>query len=210
MQLPNCLPSPSLETRYVKKCSSSHIPNMHILSPKFPSEIESAMRYALSQNCPIAIRYPRGSLTSKTLESIDYTKSILPKMHREGKNIAILATGKSLIWAEQVCINLQKYYHLDCSLIEVPCIMPVPKQALIDLTKEHTHIVTIEDHILIGGFGTIISTILQNQQVGKKYIHFGYKNGIIEHGKVEILLEKHGLSPMKIADEINNLVVEKL
>ncbi|OON94638.1 MAG: 1-deoxy-D-xylulose-5-phosphate synthase [Candidatus Epulonipiscioides saccharophilum] len=186
----------------------SHIPNMVILSPKCPLEIESALNYALMKNGPVAIRYPRGSSPKTKLQSIDYLKNSAPLLHIEGKNILILATGKATIWALDVCNYLKIDYNIHAGLAEIAMISPLDVDSLVSLVNPYDVIVTIEDHVLIGGFSSLIINALISKNISKKYIQFGYKNGIIEHGKIEKVLEKNQLQPHQIAETIKYKIQE--
>ncbi len=179
----------------------AHIPNMQILSPKLPCEVESALAYGLSKRHPVAIRYPKGT-TISDLEPVDYMKDIAPRLHLKGRKAIILATGKAVILASKVRTYLMDTYKIELALAEVPCIAPVDTDALVQLLKRYSQVITIEDHILIGGFGSIITNALQSVGVYKKYTHFGYKTGIIEHGEVDVLLQKHQLTPRQIGEAI--------
>ncbi|ONI44371.1 1-deoxy-D-xylulose-5-phosphate synthase [Candidatus Epulonipiscioides gigas] len=184
----------------------AHIPNMTILSPKYPSEIESALKYALLKKSPTAIRYPRGNIKTVDLKSIEYDKNADPIAHIKNKGVLLLTTGKTVIWGFDVCQCLLNDYNIKAGLVEVPIISPLDVDSLVELTKGYSTIVTIEDHVLTGGFGSLVMSTLTNKEISKKYIHFGYENGIIEHGKIDELLEKYNLLPYQMAKTINDKI----
>ncbi|ONI37688.1 1-deoxy-D-xylulose-5-phosphate synthase [Candidatus Epulonipiscium fishelsonii] len=186
----------------------SNIPNIKILSPKLPQEIEGAMRYALKQKGPVVIRYPRGGTNISVDTIIDYNNPI-PVMHYKGKKAAILSFGKSVEWAFEIRDYIIAQYKIEVAIIEIPYIMPVDDEELFKLIKTYGTIITIEDHVLVGGFGSIISTILHKVQSPKKLYSFGFENGIVQHGKINKLLEHHELSPKQIGDTIYNDILKK-
>ncbi|OOB76863.1 MAG: hypothetical protein BEN19_03745 [Epulopiscium sp. Nuni2H_MBin003] len=130
-------------------------------------------------------------------------------MHVKGKRVAMLSTGRAVIWAEEVRDILEEVYKIKPSLIEIPAIVPLDKQNLANILNGYSIIVTIEDHILSAGFGTLIENALIMCGISKKYMHFGYESGIIEHGKVEDILNKYNLLPYQIAKRISNALTTK-
>ncbi len=110
---------------------------------------------------------------------------------------------------ELINITNEMYREKTLALIQkVPTpITPINIDLLSSLLQDYERIVTIEDHVLIGGFGSIISEGLQAAGIYKKYTHFGYKTGLIEHGKVDILLQKEGLTPSQIGETLINILL---
>ncbi|OON93381.1 MAG: 1-deoxy-D-xylulose-5-phosphate synthase [Candidatus Epulonipiscium fishelsonii] len=186
----------------------SNIPNIKILSPKLPQEIEAAIRYALTQSGPIVIRYPRGGSNISIDTIIDYTNP-LPVMHCKGKKAVILSFGKAVEWAFEIRDYIVAQYKIELGIVEVPYIMPVNEEELFKLIKTYGAVVTVEDHVLVGGFGSIISTILHKHQCPKRLYSFGFENGIVRQGKIDKLLEHHNLNPKQIGDTIYNEILKK-
>ncbi|OON95445.1 MAG: 1-deoxy-D-xylulose-5-phosphate synthase [Epulopiscium sp. Nele67-Bin005] len=179
----------------------SHIPNICLLCPKIPEEIGNAMQFALKQNGPVAIRYPRGKGEVAQNLISDYN-SITPIEHFKGRQVVIVATGKSVLWALKIKEYLQKKYNMNIGIVEVACIKPLDVDTLFNFVKRYKQLVTIEDHVLVGGFGTIVANSLHEVGYSKLIQHFGYKDGVIEHGKIDELLEKQGLLPHQIGEAI--------
>ncbi|OOO00616.1 MAG: 1-deoxy-D-xylulose-5-phosphate synthase [Epulopiscium sp. Nele67-Bin004] len=178
----------------------SHIPNMQILCPKTPNEIDSALRYATTRKNPVAIRYPKGNIETN-LAQAEYTKqSVPPIVHYDysESEIAILATGRAVSWADEVCAYLKETYDVQSSLIEVPQIMPFDTKGINELITNYSQIITIEDHVITGGFGSIVKMNCNHPNI----LCFGFKQGIVEHGGIEKLLEKNCLTPSQIGDTI--------
>jgi len=182
----------------------SHIPNMTILSPKYPGEIKSALKYALVKKTPVAIRYPRGNVEETELSAVIYNQDISPVVHIKGKDILIMATGKATIWGLEVCKELQSDHNIIAGLVEIPVITPLNVDVLIELVKGYSTVVTIEDHVLTGGFASLIIRALVANDVSKKYIQFGYEDGVIEHGKIDELLKKYNMLPKQMVAIIND------
>jgi 1-deoxy-D-xylulose-5-phosphate synthase len=178
----------------------SSMPHIKILSPKAPEEVEAALRYALTVDGPVAIRYPRGSVHIEkdllgTYEDISF------KTLKQGNNIAILATGRMVEAALSITALLEQK-GLHPAVIEAPCIVPLDEKTLEKMQDEYNYIFTIEDGIIKGGFGEKVFSYFVEHQHLVKGSQFGYQDGMIEHGDIKSLLKKLQLSPEAIADKI--------
>ncbi|MGL4363212.1 MAG: 1-deoxy-D-xylulose-5-phosphate synthase [Cellulosilyticaceae bacterium] len=178
----------------------SLIPNMTILSPKMPEEVEDALRYALTLNSPVAIRYPRGATKIDISYKCDYNDPTIEELEG-GSDCAILATGKSVQWALAVR-ELLLDEGIMCAVIEVPCIWPMDVEGICSIAEYYPKIYTIEDHILTGGFGSKVMEILKMNEMKTTCLPFAYADGIVEHGDVEMLLKEQNMSSRQIATQI--------
>lgn len=169
----------------------SAMPNMTVLAPADGSQLSSMLRYAMTLNGPVAIRYPRGGC-SFDLDGKPF----------DGKNIR-LASGRDLdIWAvgkmtetgRQVREKLARR-GIDAGLVDVTTVKPLDLTPLADAPK---HIVTIEDGVLTGGFGERFASAAKEFDV----ISFGWPDRFIEHGSCGQLYEKYGLDADSIAERI--------
>ena len=178
----------------------SSMPNMTVLSPKMPEEIEGALEYAFAKNGPVAIRYPRGTTCISTEFLNDY-KNIGFKTLNSGNNMAILATGRMVETALKVGTFLKEKGH-EIAIIEAPCVWPINVEDIKALMKQYHYLFTLEDGIIQGGFGEKIFSqiaLLEGKIKGKC---FGHESGIVPHGKVEQLFEKEHLDAISIAKEL--------
>lgn len=179
----------------------AHIPNMTLLSPKVPEEIESALRYALTISGPVAIRYPRGSAWVEESYRCDY-KNVGLHLLEEGEDAVLLTTGRMVETALEVRKAL-KEQGITISVVEAPCIYPLDEKGLMELAGNYEMIFTLEDHVVTDGFGALIKQYLADKQEVVNMIHsFGYKTGIVEHGDVKTILKREGLDVDSIIDSI--------
>ena len=178
----------------------SSMPNMTVLSPKMPEELEGALDYAFAKNGPVAIRYPRGTTHISTEFLNDY-KNVSFKTLKSGNNMAILATGRMVETALKVN-ELLKDEGYEIAIIEAPCVCPINLEDIKSLMEQYHYLFTVEDGIVQGGFGEKIFAqiaLLEGKIKGKC---FGHKSGIVPHGKVEQLFEKEHLDAISMAKEL--------
>ena len=179
----------------------NHIPNMTILSPKNKWELEEMMRFAIAHPGPVAIRYPRGS-AYMGLES--YQEPIcLGKsewIHR-GRQIAILSAGHMMETAEKVWAGLKEKGY-EPSLVNGRFVKPIDGELLMELEKDHTLYVTIEDASVIGGFGANVTAFVSEEKLQVEVLINGIPDVYVEHGNIQQLREKIQLDADSIIRKI--------
>jgi len=186
----------------------SIIPNMTILAPKCMEELRVMLRWAVKQNCPVAIRYPRGGdskiIYLSPIKSLERGKwETLFEYKESRKKIAMIATGKMVtnaILAREELI-LKGMYPM---VISACFVKPIDENMLNELMDNGFNIVTIEDNLLQGGLGSSVLEYISKKKYDKKILNIGFNDVFISHGKVDILYDEYGLSPKKISANIEN------
>ena len=179
----------------------SEIPNLTLLAPKDGNQLEAMMRYGFSLDGPCAIRYPRG-------ETI-YDNKIMSIF--DGNNQRVFEAGELDIWAvgpmtycgEQVRSILEKQ-GLKVGLVDVATVKPMDLSVY---NPDCQCIITIEDHMLAGGFGQQLAACLTNEKT--EVLRFGWPDRFIEHGSIAQLRGKYGLTVEKIAERICEYIERK-
>ena len=169
---------------------------MEVLTPKDANQLQSMLRYALNENRPIAIRYPRGNS--------DYDKEITSTY--DSKNIRFAKQGKIDIWAAGKMFNcglkvkeILATRGIDAGLVDVTKVKPLDLSVLDENNMPET-IITIEDNTVIGGFGHQLAAEFSDKPV--KVMNFAWPGEFIPQGSVDQLLDRYGLTPEKIAERI--------
>jgi len=177
------------------------IPNMMILAPKDGYELERMITFAAIYNeGPIAIRYPRGEAAQ-----INQSKDLITDFEvlREGKDLCILALGNMVKSALDVADRLIEEDNLSVKVINMRKIKPIAFEKLHQAVGSINKVVTIEDNVIIGGFGSIISQNFNNQY---DLLTIGFKDQFVEHGATEDLFKRHGLSKAGIYNQIKKFL----
>ncbi len=163
------------------------IPNLIICAPKDAIELRNIM-FTASQglNHPIAIRYPRGRGEivdwKKTFESIEIGKA---KCLKKGSDIAILSTGTMASNVEKAIEKLDKTHKI--SHYHFPFIKPLDENMLNQIFKNNSKIITVEDGVIIGGFGGLVNSFATSNTYKNKIVNLGIPNNFIEQGSVQEL-----------------------
>lgn len=186
----------------------SSIPNMTIMSPKCTEELRYMLQFAVTQNYPIAIRYPRGGdeeygeLSPMTF----FRKGRWEILNERSGKVALVATGKMVQSAIKVK-SLLKENGVEATLINACFVKPIDKFLLKDLIKSGYKIVTIEDNLLLGGLGSCINEyLIEEGLVNNNILNLGFNDRFITHGEVDILYKENGLDPESICERILHFI----
>ncbi|KPU28097.1 1-deoxy-D-xylulose-5-phosphate synthase [Caloranaerobacter sp. TR13] len=186
----------------------SHIPNITIMAPKDLLEFKEMIKFAVDFDKPLAIRYPRGycSDLSEITSSykIEHGKG---EILINGKEIAIIAVGKMVQYGYEVVKCLRKD-NISATLVNARFVKPLDRELISSLTKKHNIIITMEENAKIGGFGSLVNSILLELNYNGKVLNIGVPDTFIEHGNVEELYDLCNMSVEKIVDSIKSIYKE--
>ncbi len=180
------------------------VPNMTVLAPKHLDEVKVMLKWALNQNGPVALRYPRGGDLCediKPLTSIEYGKWEKISI---GEKVAIIAVGKMLQHALLAKEQLLKQ-GINPLIVNATFVKPLDNDMLRQLCKDGYDIITIEDNITNGGFGSYVLMNLYELGFKNKFKSLGFKDRFIPQGDVNILYKENKLDPEGIAESIIEL-----
>lgn len=180
------------------------IPNLTIFSPSNLAELEAGLVLGLTLKTPLAIRYPRKKeiYQSKQVKLIvGKSKIVKEQTKKNSHSLTIIAVGQMLKLAEAVFSLLPEF---NITLINALFIKPLDQELILKNVKDKDLIVTIEDSMLNGGFGSAIIELLQDNDILTKVIRFGFLDKFIEHGKTDELYQKNGLEPVSITKKIKD------
>ena len=188
------------------------IPNMIIMAPKDENELQHMLKTALSCECPVAMRYPRGKGYGVKL---DIQLNTLPigkaEVLQDGDDLLILAVGGSVYPALSAAERL-KEAKIKTSIVNARFVKPLDKELLCTLARKVGRIITVEENVLPGGFGSsVLETLGESDIQGVKVKCLGINDVFVEHGSQSILRKKYGLdvegivrSAREILDENDN------
>lgn len=180
----------------------THMPNMTIMSPKCYEELKYMLKWAVEQQTPVAIRYPRGT-DNENVKLSPVTKFRRGKWEvliEEGK-IAIIAVGKIVQIALLVREKLNRS-GIKVTIINANFIKPIDEELIKRLVDNGFKIVTIEDNVLIGGFGSLVLEYVNTLKNKNSILTLGYKDEFIVHGNVDLLYKLNGLDAEGITQSI--------
>lgn len=183
----------------------SIIPEMTIVSPKCLDELKVILNWTLTFNGPVAIRYPRGGDIIKDIESLNEIFYGKWEVLEEGKEIAIIATGKMVQYAV-LASRILKEKGISPKLINATFIKPLDNELLDDLIKEKYKIVTVEDNIKHGGLGSLILEYVKSKGYKEDISILAYDDKFITQGNIEDIYIENGLDEIGISDKALKLL----
>ncbi len=178
-----------------------NMPNLILMAPASAEELTAMLKMALKMKRPAAIRYPRGfaadSLTKKN-DELAFGKA---RLLTEGRDLLILAVGSMVapaLKAQELLLKLQ----IRSSVINSRFIQPLDKELICHWAKKCGRVITVEEHIVNGGFGSAVLEILADEGIqGVHLKRLGLPGPYAGQGNREFLLDLHGLSAEGIARE---------
>ena len=180
----------------------SMIPNLTIAVPKDIKEFKAMLEFSADFNYPLAIRYPReGKRIFKVQTEIVQGK--WEKLTNVGQSdFVIIACGERAITAALVASQMLEREQIGMEVINARFIKPLDVEMLERLKQKH--VITVEDNVLAGGFGSLINTFYAGKD--KIIKNFAYPDEFIAHGSVGELMNDYKITGECIAEYILNEV----
>ncbi len=177
------------------------IPNMNIMAPKNKWELSDMMKFALQNDRPFAIRYPRGEAYAGLEEfraPMEYGKAEL--LYAEG-DICLVAVGSMVKTAIEVR-ELLRDRGLKCSIVNARFVKPIDEFAISWAASNHRMVVTMEENVLTGGFGQSVREYMDTLNENCKLINIALPDDYIEHGSVATLKKELKIDAEGVCDII--------
>lgn len=187
----------------------SMIPNVTVMAPVNGKELREMLLFALHHaKGPTAIKYSRGtaeSLYEESFEEISFGKG---QVLKEGKDVVLLSVGNML--SESVkAIQMLKEKGYDAGLVNPRFVKPLDGKLLDRLAKKYSCIVTVEEGILNGGFGSMVMQYLYSKGYCGKIRNIGIKDQFVEHGSISELRKMLKIDGENIARSVQKWMEEK-
>lgn len=174
------------------------IPGMTVLTPETLSDMENSLRFALTLNGPVAIRYPRGTALPAPQGICRSNPGLRWYREVQTPKLIIYSVGTATARVKKALslIDLERAGEAEISWASVLQVKPIPAE-IQEMKAKFTQvpILVVEDGVVHGGFG---------QQLGAEVI--GYGDHFIPHGSLEALEEKEGVSAVAVAERIRRIL----
>ena len=170
------------------------IPGMVLMAPKDEDELADMMATALTIDGPSAIRYPRGAVASVDCKPEPQALPVgKAEVIADGADVAILGLGPLITMAKELAERLNRG-GFSAAVINPRFIKPIDREMLANYARSVAAFVTFEDHVKMGGFGSAVIEALQDIGCAVPVVRIGWPDQFIEHGKIDALRAKYGLS----------------
>jgi len=190
------------------------LPNMKVMAPKDENELRHMLYTAIYMDGPVSLRYPRGKAQGvpmdAELQKLEVGKAELlsPQAIEEAEqqSCVVLAYGTAVEQAQLAAKELADE-GISVTLVNARWAKPLDEELIMRLAKATRRIVTVEDHMVAGGFGSAVLEFLESRGMRDVDVRvIGYPDKLIEHGAPSILKELYGLSSSHIKDAVRDLL----
>lgn len=180
------------------------VPNVILMQPKDEDELIDMIHTGLTHSGPAFIRYPRGATQGVPIKAIPELLSIgKAEIVREGGDLAIWALGTMVIDALKVADELKQDHSINACVVNARFAKPIDIELLQSQAQHIPHFVTMEDHVVTGGFGAGLLEVLQECNIHAAVTRIGWPDKFIPHGStVKILRTQFGIDHDSIMKKI--------
>jgi 1-deoxy-D-xylulose-5-phosphate synthase len=176
------------------------VPNIIAMAPKDEDELADMMFTASHEKHACFIRYPRGAAEGVPMKDqpriieIGKAEIIRNFSNRGGRKVALFGLGNMLSVARKAAEQLDAE-GFDTAIVNPRFTKPLDEGTTEFFGRTADVVVTLEDHVLMGGYGSSILELLNDKQISTPVVRIGWPDKFIEHAStVEYLREKHGLT----------------
>jgi 1-deoxy-D-xylulose-5-phosphate synthase len=188
------------------------LPHMTLMAPRNEDELLPMLQHALKLNGPAAIRYPRGSTSGKHRDSVAPIAQGRAEVLRRGSGVALLAYGNTVDVALDAW-DLISQRHPEVSL-DTPTVVnmrfakPLDEAVLMDLPEQHSHVLTLEEHSLAGGFGSAVVEFVSSHALNLAVERIGVpNNALVQHDSQPKQRALFGLTGEHVAARVESILV---
>ena len=170
------------------------IPEIVLMAPKDEDELADMMKTAVELPGPSAIRYPRGVGTGVERKAEPQAIPVgKAEVLEDGSDVAILGLGPMITLARELAERLERDGY-SAAVINPRFVKPLDTEMLGEYSRRVAAFVTFEDHVKMGGFGLAVIEALEEMGSAVPVVRIGWPDHFIEHGKVNDLRAKYGLT----------------
>ena len=179
-----------------------NLPEIILMAPKDGNELKTMLKIALDSGKAVAIRYPKDDCPDKEMspqyKTIEIGKA---EVLREGADGVLLAYGAMVYRCLHAAEKLGEK-GIEVTVVNARFAKPLDKALILDLVRNHKLIVTVEDHALMGGFGSaVLELVTEEREDAGKIVRMGIPDRFMEHGPRNLILKNIGLDEDGIADK---------
>jgi len=189
------------------------LPNLTLMAPRDEAMLVHMLHTALVfDGGPVALRYPRGAAEGVALPRRPKPLEIgRGELLREGDRVAFLGYGYGVPVALGAADRLADAHAIESTVADARFAKPLDAELIERLVAEHDLLVTVEENVLAGGFGSAVLEHLGDRELlgGARVLRVGLPDRYVTHGKPALLREEVGLTPAAVAERVAQAVLER-
>jgi 1-deoxy-D-xylulose-5-phosphate synthase len=184
-----------------------HIPNLILMAPKDENEFQHMLNTATLLSQPVAIRYPRGKGEGVAMDGMLMALEVgMGEVLVDGRDLLLLPVGSMVYRACEAARQLREE-GIEVAVVNPRFIKPLDSALLCSMAQEIGRVVTIEENILAGGFGSAAIELFQERELSHiKVLRIGIPDQFLAHGPQGVLREKCGLGLQGILEKARSFL----
>ena len=184
-----------------------NLPNMVVMAPKDENELCAMLATAIAYPGPVALRYSRGQGWGV---AVDSNWTVLPigkgEILKEGTDVLILAVGRT-VGEALIAHDILSKENISACIVNARFVKPLDSELICSLAKKISCIVTVEENVLQGGFGSaVLECLADNMISGCKVIRLGIPDIFVEHGPQKLLRSKYGVDAEAVVQAAHQIL----
>jgi 1-deoxy-D-xylulose-5-phosphate synthase len=189
------------------------LPNMVLMAPKDENELRRMLLTAVEHPGPIALRYPRGTVQGVALDP-EITAIPIGKAEvlAEGDDILILGIGNTVAEAIKARELLLEQHQIHATVINSRFVKPLDADCILEHAARIPRIITVEDNVRQGGFGSAVLELLHDAGLGESAVRvtrLGIPDVFVEHGPQHLLRGKYGIDAAGIVEAARVMISDQ-
>ena len=186
------------------------IPNITIMAPKDENELRHMIATAINHTAgPVAIRFPRGAgVGTPTTEALTVLPIGRSEILRNGSDVAIIAVGSTVLAADRAADELAQD-HLGATVVNARFVKPIDEALILELARTHGAIVTVEENVAAGGFGSAVLELLSAHGLSTPVKVVAIPDHVFEQASQNRLRELAGLGIPGIVSAARQVVARR-
>jgi 1-deoxy-D-xylulose-5-phosphate synthase len=184
---------------------------MTLMAPRDEAQLVHMLHTAIAHDGPVGLRYPRGEGEGVPLpqrpEPIEIGRG---EVLREGERVALLGYGYGVPVALGAADLLAAEHGVEPTVADARFAKPLDTELIASLVADHDVLVTVEENVLAGGFGSgVLEHLADNDLLGDvRVLRFGLPDRYVTHGKPDLLRAEVGLTGEAVAAKVASAVLE--
>lgn len=183
------------------------MPNMKVAAPADATELCALLETSLSSDGPVAIRFPRGTVPATPDLPVEPIPVGRWEEVRRGGDVAIVAIGR-MVEVATVAADQLAAEGIACGVLNARWLKPMDPRLLSDWARRYRILVTAEDNVVAGGFGSAVLEALAPHGLAGKVRMAALPDRFLPHGKQAEILAEHGLDPEGLVLTVKSALLE--
>jgi 1-deoxy-D-xylulose-5-phosphate synthase len=186
------------------------IPDIVLMAPKDEDELADMLTTSVKLPGPSAIRYPRGLVAGVARKAEPQAIPVgKGEVIQDGRDICILGLGPMMSLGKELAVRLERQGY-SVAVVNPRFVKPIDREMLELYSRRVAAFVTFEDHVKMGGFGSAVIEALDEIGVQVPVVRIGWPDQFIEHGKIDDLRARYGLTVEDAEAQVLPLLVRRM